>query len=395
MISPPTTWGPAPPVDRQHRRVHPGLVVGAILIVAASVTAAAVYAVRAAGRAAEVLPPAARSATRDIGASTAATDLPDVPDLPSRLYGLLGDGSRVYILTDAGVVARSIPDLSFRWWQRSCHNPEWATPISRVLGERLIIRCGPRLTALDVADGHELWGFDLEANPAFTRWSATTLVLLYDNGRTEVHDAATGELRWTRPTAGGEFGPADADESTVYINEVQTLRAFDALTGEQKWEVKVTANGLWADGPTIIARAKDHHLHFIDTRTGAEMAVGPKDDVGMQNAAIMGVSADVVLAFAPKDNQVVTAYARRDGSILWQRQGKAANTWWAGISGPYVILMSGGSTGTATLEVLDATSGKTLTTHAGVSPTRPWLAGTTMLYASPSSAGGIVVEELG
>jgi outer membrane protein assembly factor BamB len=125
-----------------------------------------------------------------------------------------------------------------------------------------------RLSRFDITTGDEQWSHDVGPSAEITAYD--DLVVLNDKTHFEVYDAATGELRFTRPgavAAVNRYG-------TLVLSDGATVTALDPLNGNELWAME-GALGAWCrDIVIVVAAASDdtgtQPFVVVDHFTGEE-----------------------------------------------------------------------------------------------------------------------------
>lgn len=203
-------------------------------------------------------------------------------------YGPAVDSDTVYAADDAGTVAAFDAATGDVRWRASVDAGVTARPA--IADETVYVAAGDRLRALAAADGRTVWRSPADAAVGGAEALTVSDGVVYVGARraASAFDAATGDLRWEHVLETGPSGrattPAVADGVvlTSYAGgdpERTRVRAIGATSGETAWE------------------------YAFDGGTSAESAVAVADGV----------------AYAGSDGEAVAALDVADGTERWRR----------------------------------------------------------------------------
>lgn len=244
-----------------------------------------------------------------------------------------------------------------------------ATPVS-ANGRLFVTQAGfgevsPRLVALNLATGHELWkapvGSDAEAIPAV---DARYVYVLTDQQTLVALKQESGEVVWTYPTGGttGPVSPAVADGLVYIKTNDQSVRAIDAATGDERWRALIpTVN--------IVPTPSDATLH-----------------------STVPVTFGDGLVFVAADNGELLAFDAAGGKRRWTKQtaGNVITSVAAPDGAVYVIAQKVEPSNppiTATLYALNAADGSEQWRFDQVDPGRDLAVGNGVVYAAGALHG--------
>ncbi|MEU5344828.1 PQQ-binding-like beta-propeller repeat protein [Streptomyces sp. NPDC020766] len=141
------------------------------------------------------------------------------------------------------------------------------------------VSSGPELYALDAATGQQLWSFvtgpeRISPSAPVVAGSVVHVGSEDATGHTYALDALTGRQLWKAGTGAPVTSRAAVADGVVYIGNGNGLRALDATTGEQRWELtggEVLGCPTVADGVVYahVGGERDNRgLHAVDAATG-------------------------------------------------------------------------------------------------------------------------------
>lgn len=161
------------------------------------------------------------------------------------------DGRRVAAIFADGKVVCCTTDGT-RLWARALGVPEnhYAHSSSLLIDEeRLYVQLddseNPRLLALDVASGKELWAVsrgDISwASPVLITMDGTRQLLLADSSTVTAYAPKTGALLWEEACLGGEVAPSPsfADGMVVVANDGASASGVRLTMDEGKWSTEI------------------------------------------------------------------------------------------------------------------------------------------------------------
>jgi outer membrane protein assembly factor BamB len=140
-------------------------------------------------------------------------------------------------------------------WQRADYTGSWSTPVIRTLAGRsqLLLSVPFRVRSFDPADGRELWVCEGTNALCYTSplvHADSVIAMGGYNGMTVCVRAdgdgdVTGSQRvWRHPKTQQRIGSGVVYGGHIYIhNDPGIVECFDALTGELKWEQRLSGPG--------------------------------------------------------------------------------------------------------------------------------------------------------
>lgn len=185
------------------------------------------------------------------------------------------------------------------------------------------------VVAADAATGAERWRFQASTTFYGSPAIVAGVVFVADTGGTlYALDLITGAERWRVAHGDGSdraFGsPAVADGGVYGIDaarrmyEVSYLRAYDAVTGQERWRytpeagINVRAVAVVADG-TVFARTLETFVIGVDAATGEERS---RYDLGAPVLTDFAVAGGVI--YAGTEDGVLHAIEASTGAYRWK-----------------------------------------------------------------------------
>ena len=162
-------------------------------------------------------------------------------------------------------------------WQYRTGNLEEIVTLSRNVADGVIYAGSAerRVYALDAESGELLWDAETESLVTRLVQAANGLALVMDLGRLYALSASTGDLLWSAEAYSGTSTPLVSD-GTVYIPISRrdfSVRAVDAVSGEQMWATQMSRSGVSLFFPLTLAGknilvSDDGDVHALDATTG-------------------------------------------------------------------------------------------------------------------------------
>lgn len=247
--------------------------------------------------------------------------------------------------------------------------------------------------AADATTGKKAWQVDTkvsdseyaDAGNAVTKVVAATdkaVIATYDRQDYEhvtvALDPATGRTLWTRPEYSGGSVHGDilvgVDSNVAENSSMVQATALDIATGQQKWVAAQQSSGLTivpADPAAVVVERNDYNsgdasLLFLDPAAGAEKTklAGPKE-LGPDDFGDCDYDQQSVLLC--NSDGVLTGYEAATAQKLWSLPDETANRVAPDITVSWHGALYGVTQGGQPI-VLDAKTGKDLSTEVGVKP---------------------------
>jgi outer membrane protein assembly factor BamB len=194
------------------------------------------------------------------------------------------DGSVYLVGFDGSAVSLDAQTGALRWRRHLPGSDCCSTHGLAAADGVVIVSRNSGLIAVDAADGHTLWRYDM---PDFQLVNERPMIvngtaLMFDlNGLVHAFDLSTGAVRWVTPTHAGKdyrsSGPLATDGRRVFAlsGVVATwATAIDLDTGATLWNMhlpKWTHSPILSNGVLYLARSK--HLLALDPATGANLPI--------------------------------------------------------------------------------------------------------------------------
>jgi outer membrane protein assembly factor BamB len=170
--------------------------------------------------------------------------------------------------------------------------------------------------ALDPATGEVFWEVSLSGccPSDLAVWRGRLYVSSANGHAMHVLDTETGELLLTIP--GPTHGPTVANGRVFASDNLGTLWAFDAITGEELWEAHSSflgyGFGVAVAGGIVYAGADDDRVYAYDAATGEEVwSVLTGDEVNSTPAVVDGV------AYVGSTDDYLYAIDAVTGEVRW------------------------------------------------------------------------------
>ena len=160
---------------------------------------------------------------------------------------------------------------------------------------------GTTLRALDASSGKVKWQFDAEGDPIGRRAPIAVrdmIILGTERGLFAV-DGETGAPRWNRVGGEGQYGPAYADDGSIYFTVKKgstvdgtdgDLYALDPVTGKDRWSFRPARQIVAVLGDSICVAAKGY-LYSVQKETGKGLW---KINAEIRSAAVPLIASDMV-----------------------------------------------------------------------------------------------------
>jgi outer membrane protein assembly factor BamB len=250
-------------------------------------------------------------------------------------------------------------------WQYAAGSPARIAPVVDE-GMVFISPDGDDLTVMDAGTGNVLWTTTAADGPLAVG-GGILYSLTEDGSGLAAHDTVTAEELWRLSPASGFWSPILADGALYYGGVPNLLAAYDASTGEPRWQSEAqgfaSRSAALGDGVLVVG-SEDRIVFGIDQATGATIWSTAVDvDGTLQTPAILdGVA--YFAAFGGARNGFF-AFDLQTGTQLWRFDGVDGEGFWApGAAGGLVYAPTDGER----LYALDAKTGSVRWTVTGGGP---------------------------
>lgn len=285
--------------------------------------------------------------------------------------------------TSRGLIAFAVADQSRQWEAPLCAEITWADTSQYLLGSRVFVTCGNRLSAVEAATGSVEWTVPISATPDHVATTETSVVLAFAS-RIDVLDAATGAPRWSR-AAGTLSHDVVADEHVVYVSDDSSTLALRIEDGSVVWDQPIDSGWLVLADHVLFVRGGLHAMLAVNPATGAVLWSTSGNDARLLHSRILGVTGHHVIVMT--ENHSLLTWIADTGTPSWSYEAPDDQT--DGTVGQDRVALSG----PAGLVIIDATTGAQLR-HDDVGSSAigyPTIAGTSYAY---NGVFGIVIRRL-
>ncbi|MEU1279644.1 PQQ-binding-like beta-propeller repeat protein [Streptomyces sp. NPDC005805] len=207
------------------------------------------------------------------------------------------------------------------------------------------------VAAIDTRTGKVAWSERRDAGTAEHGITSTVagphLVYTDQRRNVTVRDAATGRQRWTKKIGRSNFVRLAVHQGLVIVADGDRLRAFDAVTGTERWTLATDAGSTF-NGPAVL----DGVLHVSDsgrTLWAVDPATGKRiwrnEDLGEAAYPVQFARAGGTLYGATQFDAEggVHAYEARTGRLRWTYNDGSGSgeQWYVTGSGQRLVAMHG------------------------------------------------------
>ena len=158
------------------------------------------------------------------------------------------------------------------WLAKNVYSQQCAPVVD---GEQRIILVGTdgNVYAIDGRDGSKLWQYTPQAPAAGASIGTDGTVFLAESGFLVALDPTTGKLRWRKalPDTSKPSMPVITDQGLVVVAGPKGTRAFDATTGETKWNATDGSDSVAVGADGTLYLPQQSNVRALDPDSGNEL----------------------------------------------------------------------------------------------------------------------------